>query len=146
MRQIKFRIWDELNQKMVFQSSSIKISFFNTLRGLPLADGLPVAECTDDKDFYLYDNMVVMQFTGLLDANGKEIYEGDILYSEIIKWHYVVEWLFGGHFLRSIEEPEYPKTMMIGIDELEVLGNIYENPELVQRREVKDEMPAFKAS
>lgn len=66
------------------------------------------------------------QFTGLLDKNGKEIYEGDLIQNDPIKEQgkpWVVEFTTGffgakGMALRA----------MIGI---EVIGNIYENPELI---------------
>ncbi len=75
-----------------------------------------------------------MQFTGLLDKNGKEIYEGDIL-KDNIDGYVVVREMTGGHFTW--------KSTLSGIggifpfdynqkNNCEVIGNIYENPELIK--------------
>jgi uncharacterized phage protein (TIGR01671 family) len=73
----------------------------------------------------------ISQFTGLLDKNGKEIYEGDIITNGDRNIKYIVEWYDCGLRARQYNNDSY-----IGLaywqDRLEVIGNIYENKELLE--------------
>lgn len=74
---------------------------------------------------------IVMMSTGLKDKNGKEIYESDIVrnsYDEL----YVVEWLDGSFVLTEFYNGGYDHYIIDSSTEYEVLGNIYENPELLE--------------
>ena len=76
----------------------------------------------------------LMQFTGLLDRNGTEIYEGDIFMDEEAGSYSFVEWdtAHGGWTTNAWFTPmELAKEA----GSLEVIGNIYENPELLPRSE-----------
>ena len=75
------------------------------------------------------ENLILMQYTGNKDNQGKEIYEGDILQSEHYFRYQVV---FKGDCWRC--EPvknNHLKNRFIGSD-LKVIGNIYENQELLE--------------
>ena len=66
-----------------------------------------------------------MQFTGLTDKNGKEIYEGDIVrYRDGI---YKVDWFENGFYLFRDVRAKFDIWWV----DTEVVGNIYENPELL---------------
>lgn len=73
-----------------------------------------------------HENIELLQFTGLLDKNGKEIYEGDICKNgggkTIIEWDNEVA---GFDFTNS-------EGAVLSGDLFEVIGNVYENPELLK--------------
>lgn len=78
------------------------------------------------------------QFTGLLDRNGKEIYEGDIVRKD--GWIYEIRWSkYGAGFDLATKNDSWPKqedgyayhSGLYDTEIIEVIGNIYDNPELV---------------
>lgn len=68
----------------------------------------------------------LMQFTGLLDKNGKEIYEGDLTSCLGNKPKEVI--FHKGCFCHKVGEKDYH---IFGEKDWEIIGNIYENPELI---------------
>lgn len=109
MRTIKFRAWDNSHSEMI-DYSEVRSNF-----GWYLDD----------------DDITLMQFTGLLDKNGKEIYEGDIL-----GYWGKAAWLVGfveGRFCFIYEDGRkafgLTKSSLQG---KEIIGNIYQNPELLK--------------
>lgn len=72
-------------------------------------------------------DIILMQSTGLTDKNGKEIFEGDVI-AHYLSSPIVVEWFDErGGFLPWCDEDEFAQATAF-----EVLGNIYENPELLK--------------
>ena len=77
---------------------------------------------------YEVDPETVGQFTGLLDKNDKKIYEGDIL--PIGEDRYVCEFVEGGFEFRDMRDNRLiPKAI---VHHTEVIGNIHDNPELIE--------------
>ena len=113
MREIKFRVWHPFHGMMkpqdIFQMTSFKYDN---------GDGSKTLEK------YYEPDVTFLQYTGLKDKNGKEIYEGDIVRSDVyetrgeVKWSYE-HWSPFEYFMSLVEE------------DFEVIGNIYENPELL---------------
>jgi hypothetical protein len=112
MRGIKFRAW----HKHFKQMSNTIMTLGDTYFGFPNRSELR---------YWLHaTNMAVMQFTGVKDKDGKEIYEGDIVRYGKADLQIIFEdgaFKIGGGLI-YYRRPE----------EMKVIGNIYENPELLK--------------
>lgn len=114
-REIKFRAWNE--NEMIY----------------PSLDGH--GKLTSG--WLLNNYSIIMQYTGLKDKNGKDIYEGDIIYVEeyyekrngiivpdLERTGFKIEWC---------AKTEFNEYIHVRIKEIEVIGNIYQNPELLNK-------------
>ena len=85
---------------------------------------------------------VILQFTGLKDCNGDEIYEGDILSTDLSRPYLIVEFRNGAFMYQCHDSGRNYYDFMEPVNERlktntkyhEVIGNIYENPELLERK------------
>ena len=140
MRDIKFRVWDKEYEKMTYfndEDYEYKPPFVFRLDQVLKKD----SNYDDYEDFEyndVTDSVEVMQYTGLKDKNGKEIYDGDIVYCQtkygkakaIIKF---IDGKFVAYWNSALTHPE--NGHHIACYEInkrfEVIGNIYDNPELL---------------
>lgn len=119
MREIKFRAWDKASKNLWPGKSMIDL-FYQCDGGYFYGNlGWGDLESSD---------IILMQYAGLVDKNGKEIYEGDIVKDgnnilTEIKWE-EFEHNEGGYFSGFFLNDDSPRV-------IEVIGNIYENPELL---------------
>ncbi|EPS7629562.1 YopX family protein, partial [Listeria monocytogenes] len=90
------------------------------------------AKCTLCVDWYSFDDVVLMQYTGLKDKNGKKIFEGDICWEEHNECYGVVKFE-EGKFLYVWEN--IAEDLWEVADDIEICGNIHENPELLEGTE-----------
>ena len=118
-RTIKFRAWDKRNKKMLYD-------------GIILA----MSDCSRHSTYYGYKGRIpdlidLMQFTGLHDRNGKEIWEGDRLKYLPTGVVYEVEWdATDVRFSVCAQNDDF--LMALGdcdLADAEVIGHIYESPE-----------------
>ena len=132
MRGIKFRAWHKPTQLM---DDVALIDFYNEKIGILYAD--PVMQCESMQKFN-FNEVEIMQYTGLEDKNGQEIYEGDILLGHCVyPEHSIFECkLTGEVYYTSRGTWDCYSYILGGFNEqVEVIGNIYENPELLEVEE-----------
>ncbi len=125
MREIKFRAWDNVAFQMYHLGEEEDVVF--TLG----SSGIIATDITkEEEEFQTLHHLKYMQYTGLRDRNGEEIYESDIVQ---MKDHpfihingkrevYLNEWMelsASGYLLNKVHKYG------------EVIGNIYENPDLL---------------
>ena len=127
MREIKFRAWDTEYKR------------WEKPDGISLKDGVAFSVTGDgyiDDIITNYPEYVIQQYTGLTDRHDVEIYEGDVIsqdgYNTVVEWSEFSAWwalinipdIHSGNHLSALD-----------FDKCEVVGNIYENPELLKEED-----------
>lgn len=118
MREIKFRVWNTETNKMITNVKEMGVFALQSIYNIDEFLVIPTNE-----------KYPLMQYTGLKDKNGVEIYEGDICkhnndIAKIIFWE-------GAFIFRKYCMHEYALTNFACCRTFEVIGNIYENKELL---------------
>ncbi len=120
-RKINFRGWHKEQRKMYFND---EIVIYN-------GEGFKEITSFDSDAIHVEDYfLVLMQFTGLHDKNGKEIYEGDIIQNQ---WGRSGSVYFKNGTFRI--ETQGPLHNYLVDSKAEVIANIHENPELLEVEE-----------
>ena len=122
----KFRAWDSAKKEM------FKDTFAITESGQVVV--VEQEDVMSPPDYVFVNHLVIMQSTGLFDKNNKEIFEGDVVSIDtdefdllFVKYEAGIYWLMDGE--ECVEHlSDYYKYVSI-------VGNIYENPQLLEREE-----------
>ena len=109
MREIKFRAWDVVMNRMLPSSSIWNIDLYS---------------CE------YKENLRLMQYTGLKDKNGKEIYEGDLVTGP--RYISPCQIVFTKGMFHAVGDDTAGDCVGYYRGEYEVIGNIYKNPDLLQ--------------
>jgi len=130
-RETKFRVWDKDGKFFFIDKEVLAITMDGKILDLKW-ETLSLSSGLVEQGFGATKQKIILQqYTGLKDRNGKEIYEGDIIECEYGLGQVVFEegmFILGGK--------KYPKGMNITSElneiDSEIIGNIYENKELLK--------------
>ena len=124
-REIKFRAWDTDKKVLVHETdldilkNIFHIDFMDKEIGPP-----PIIY-----NIGRYNDNVLMQFTGLKDMNGKDIYEGDIISDPMGIGQIVFD---SGSFCIKWNDNPNESILILESELLEIIGNLFETPELLK--------------
>ncbi|APH79207.1 YopX family protein [Listeria monocytogenes] len=126
MRDIEYRAFVKETKKML----PVTDLCFNETESVGVS-GCGDANCTLCVDWYGFDDVVLMQYTGLKDKNGKKIFEGDIVDISVydrLDWSSIkgkVVFLNGAWLVEDVGH--FAITLQSETNEIEIIGNVHEN-------------------
>ncbi|EJQ1549938.1 YopX family protein [Listeria monocytogenes] len=124
MREIEFRAFVKRKKEM-FPVTDLRFNRYE--KDAVGVSGCGDPYCTMCDDWYNFDDVLLMQYTGLKDKNGKKIFEGDVGWDEHNECYGVVKFE-EGKFLYVWEN--IAEDLQEVADGIEICGNIHENPDL----------------
>lgn len=135
----RFRAWNKATKEMYGADDIIAINFEEKeicVQTIYFEQGLPDSR---DLDYYDFDDIVLMQSTGMRDKNDREIFEGDVLkvtdqhsWLEVVSFNKDKAMFVSKETKRKVEETPLYDLFNTDIFEVEIIGNIYTNPELAE--------------
>lgn len=130
MREIGYRAWLKEEKRYIYPK--LILNDFGSVVEVAYNDiDISSDELIEHK--LLIEEVVLEQFTGLRDKNGKKIYEGGIVNIQGIK--YYVDFEYGGFWLNNNKrswKSHRPFIHFLEINNVEVIGDIHRNPELLE--------------
>ena len=124
-RKNKFRVWNKV-WKCMYYLAGFKLAEKKYIQLYYLDQDGDNTTCT-----VLLKNIILMQYTGLKDKNGKEVYEGDIVSDGV--FNYIIKWIDFGFWKIQIGQADKYKCGLFNMEYMTIMGSIYENPELLEQ-------------
>lgn len=136
-REIKFRAWDKKNERMWdIETWHIADEYVDLIE-----PGKSIADINAERFWRKQSEIILMQYTGLKDKNGKPIYEGDIVHgydqepdrddgyigssvTDVVNFKYGAFWIGDSWY----------KVMVMTPPIVEIIGNVHENHELLEEK------------
>ena len=125
MKGLKFRVWDKERECYLDETELAGVT--------PDGECILYIEEEEISKLEIEGNYTLEQYAGLTDKNGKEIYEGDVVNIQGIK--YYVDFEHGGFWFNNDNrkwKANRPFTHFQEINDTEVVGNVHENPDLLE--------------
>ena len=130
MREIKFRAWDKNRKRMWY-------SFEDDVRAISTNNGTKIIAGMEHPDDGYVSEYILMQFTCLLDKNGKEIWEGDIVKTDkpqtcggVSFDTFKIIIRDGDVWIDTLKKGFWSRLHELE-DDIELIGNIWENNEMI---------------